>query len=151
MRDRSPIRGTSAGLSGPARPRTIRSSRQTRYPPTASTQSRKRPLGPAESDRASGRAGGDPGCAAVRAGAGLCSRAVAVGGQPDDAIGFRLRLVELAAGGLGPGVGRQAGMDLRGSGPSRAAAWAVRAPRWGHWAAPEGPMAAICCQALARA
>ncbi len=33
----------------------------------------------------------------------------------------------------------------------RAAAWAVRAPGAGHWAAPAGPMAAICCQALARA
>ena len=55
--------GISAWLSGPARPRTMRSSRQTRYPPTASTQSRKRPLGPAASTRASGLGGKDARCA----------------------------------------------------------------------------------------
>ena len=40
--------------------------------------------------------------------------------------------------------------DRAGS-STMAAACAARAPRWGHWAAAPGPIAAICCQARVRA
>ena len=112
-------------------------------------------MGPAASARARGRAGaGLRVCGGADRGRG--GGAGPAGVQPDDPLGLGAARGgrRLGLGPLPGAVGRRAGSAVA-SGPAarpiRAAAWGERAPRWGHWAAPEGPMAAICCQARARA